>query len=344
MTKRPAGKSIVASFGALSTSAPEEREAQSVGQLGPTSRPVARVGAGVIGATQRTLQEMREERDRLQALVAKGGDLEIASDLIDPSPFVDRLPDDNDTDFESFKRSVADQGQKVPILVRKHPSAPERYQVVYGRRRLRAAKELGRPVRALVTDLDDDELALVQGIENSERQDLSWIERALFAAQMDGQGLRPRDIKAALKVDDAEMAKFRTVVRAVPDDIVRAIGRAPRTGRPRWGSLAALIEGDSGAIQRIHETLAAAKVSSSDERFKSALAAAAIKSPQAKASVNELPLQSEGGLLLAKATFGRSEVRIRLAKDGDSAFASYLREQLPELVARFAARSRTDED
>jgi ParB family chromosome partitioning protein len=96
MSKTSSGKSIIANF-ALSTSESEEPLAS-----GPRSQPVARVGAGVIGATQRTLSDIRDERDRLQALVNAGGGLLLDPTLIDPSPFPDRLPDDTDNAFEEL--------------------------------------------------------------------------------------------------------------------------------------------------------------------------------------------------------------------------------------------------
>src|SRR5271163_498797 len=129
MSKTPSSKSIIANF-ALSTAEADQAPAPR-----PRSQPVARVGAGVIGATQRTLSDIRDERDRLQALVAAGAGLDLDPDLIDPSPFPDRLPDDTDAAFEDFRRLVAQEGQKIAIQVRKHPQAPDRYQIVYGHRR-----------------------------------------------------------------------------------------------------------------------------------------------------------------------------------------------------------------
>ena len=106
MSKTPSSKSIIANF-ALSTS-----EADPAPAPRPRSQPVARVGAGVIGATQRTLSDIRDERDRLQALVATGGGLELDPTAIDPSPFPDRLPDDTDSAFEEFKKLLGQEGQK----------------------------------------------------------------------------------------------------------------------------------------------------------------------------------------------------------------------------------------
>ena len=59
-------------------------------------------------------------------------------------------------------------------------------------RQLRAAVELGQPVRAVVKPLSDEQLVITQGQENNKRKDLSFIERAIFAAQLEGRSW-PRD-------------------------------------------------------------------------------------------------------------------------------------------------------
>ncbi|RWD19035.1 MAG: plasmid partitioning protein RepB, partial [Mesorhizobium sp.] len=144
MSKPSGRKSILASFASYT---PQQNEAQApnAGTEAPT--PSSRV-AGVIGATQRTLAELREERDELKALLEASGEVELDPELVDPSPFPDRLNDDDGADFEAFKALIAAEGQLMPIFVRRHPSDVARYQVSYGHRRLRAARELGRKVRA----------------------------------------------------------------------------------------------------------------------------------------------------------------------------------------------------
>ena len=247
--KRPPRKSIIASFGAFSqppasgSNEPARTETPPAPSRDPQpaqsaeTRRSGRVGAGVIGATHRTLTELREERDRLQALVDAGGSIDLDPAIIDPSPFADRLPDDNDADFERFKKLIGEEGQKVPIRFVATPRGG-RYQVIYGHRRWRATKELGIAVKATVLSLDDSELVVAQGIENAERQDLTWIERAMFIRQMDGAGIKARDIRAALSIDDAELARLRSVAKTIPGDVIHLIGRAPKVGRPRWVELA----------------------------------------------------------------------------------------------------------
>lgn len=336
MNKR---KSILANFGAFSDSHQMGTDATTSDSDKGSSpnQPLARVGAGVIGATQRSLSDLREQRDQLQALVEAGGGLELDPQLIDPSPFPDRLPDDSDVDFETFKRLIAEEGQKVPIQVRRHPSVEGRYQVVYGHRRWRAAAELGIKLKATVLTLSDSELVVAQGIENAARQDLSWIERALFAWRMDEAGIKARDIRAALSIDDPELARLRSVCRTLPLDIIEAIGRAAKVGRPRWIALATAVSEDPDAIGRIRKTLSGDKVLSlpSDDRFKHALASIKKLSPR---SGHEMELRSPEGKVVGKVTFSGADVRLALKKDHVPAFTAFLEEELPALMEKFYAR------
>ena len=339
--KRPSGRSILANFGSFS----EPETAPSGPSPSPRAdapiQPPARVGAGVIGATQRSLAELRGERDRLQALVDAGGGSELDPSSIDPSPFPDRLPDDSQVDFEALKKLIAEEGQKVPIQVRRHPTVSDRYQVVYGHRRWRAALDLGVKVKATVVALSDSELVVAQGIENAARQDLSWIERALFTWRMDQAGIKPRDIRAALSIDDPELARLRAVCRAVPVEVIEAIGRAPKAGRPRWVALATAIGEDPAALDRARKTLSADKVSTlpSDDRFK--LVFAAVRQPPAR-SRNELELRSPAGRVLGKATFSKGDIKLTVSDKHASEFGAFLEEELPGLVERFFAREGTE--
>ncbi|MGO4408370.1 plasmid partitioning protein RepB [Bosea sp. RAF48] len=342
--KKPARQSIVASFGLLSQTA-SESDSESMrpdAGLENFTTPTPRVPAGVIGATQRTLSDIREERDRLQAIVdaGAGGIVELDSNIIDPSPFPDRLPDDDDAGFQEFKRSLAEDGQRIPVQVRRHPERPERYQIVYGHRRVRAARELGIAVKAIVRDLDDGELVVSQGLENASRQDLSWVERAVFARRMESAGIRARDIRGALSIDDAELAKMRSVWRTLPDDVIIAIGRAPKIGRPRWLELAAELAKAPSQIVVARETLSADKVRAepSDIRFQMVLSAVSgAKAPLEKPTFD---LMASDGQSVGKAMFGNREIRLKVEAHSANEFASFFRSELPELMKRFEASRR----
>ena len=319
-------RSLVSSFSEFANAKPTE----------PVQVP--RVSAGIIGATQRTLTEIREERDRLAEQVALGGCLELDPVLVAPSPFPDRLPDDDDKDFERFRLSIEEDGQKVPVQVRRHPSSEGRYQLVYGHRRWRAARELNRPLRALVVEASDHDMVLAQGLENSARQDLTWIEKASFASRMESVGVRARDIRTALQVDDAELARFRSVLSALGDEVSVLIGRAPKIGRPRWTALAAQTAKMPDGRQRLLETLAAAKGVSSNERF--AMCLKALAEPREQRSCPPLPLERDDGTPFGRVLFSTKAIQIEIAEEEARDFQSFFEARLPELVKQFRQQNR----
>ncbi len=343
---RRAGKSILANFGAFADAkdtadVPGDAEAGKREPVAP-SKPTGRVGAGVIGATQRSLSDLIEQRDRLQAIVEGGGTVELAPEIIEPSPFPDRLADDSESEFAEFKRSLEENGQKVPIQVRRHPRKDGVYQVVYGHRRWRAARELGITVKAVVVDLDDAELVVAQGIENGQRQDLSWIERTLFVETMDIAKIRTRDIRAALSIDDAELAKMRSVLRSIPRDIILSIGRAPSIGRPRWLELSAALAAKPDEVEAMRKTLSADKVSemASDLRFHAALSR--LKNG---ASSSPMPRKLTGpaGEEFGTFAYSRGVMRIALPTQAGANFGTFLERELPSLIERFFATENKDD-
>lgn len=330
-----ARKSIIASFGDLTGGSGQTQSSdKSASPTAQRKAPTQRVGAGVIGATQRSLTDIREERDRLQAIVESGtGFLELDPNLIDNSPIPDRLPDDDEDNFEAFRKTIEQEGQKVPIEVRRHPETEGRYQVVYGNRRLRSARELGISVKAFVVELTDREVVVAQGIENGNRQDLSWIEKALFAARMEDTGIKARDIRAALTVDDAELARYRSVCRSLTPSVIEKIGRAPKVGRPRWVELAGLVRRDRD-LSVIEETLSTAKVleTKSDSRFKIVLET--LKGSSAPEMTTRKLEHSALGEI-GKATFGTKDVRLAVAGEYADDFKAFMEDELASLLERF---------
>jgi ParB family transcriptional regulator, chromosome partitioning protein len=102
----------------------------------------------------------------------------IPMDRIDANPFQPRS-DFDPTELESLAESIRVQGILQPILVRPHPTAPERYQIVAGERRFRAAMQAGlNEIPAIEREMDDSDAAVVALVENLQRQDLNAIEEA----------------------------------------------------------------------------------------------------------------------------------------------------------------------
>ncbi|MGY4445478.1 plasmid partitioning protein RepB [Bradyrhizobium sp. i1.3.1] len=186
-----------------------------------------RVSSGSVRSLKDSFSEVEKENEELRERIASGAViLEIDPSLVDPSPLADRFRDQDDSSFEALKQSIAQRGQEVPILVREHPEAKGRYQSAYGHRRVRATRELGISVKAILRSLSDEALVVAQGLENAPREDLSFIERASFAMHIEDAGHSRSVVQDALSVDRAEASKLLAVARSVPAEVIQAIGES----------------------------------------------------------------------------------------------------------------------
>lgn len=271
---------------------------------------------------------------RVTPTEADGAVVEIDPDLCLPSAIADRVPDATDAAFDAFVEQVREEGQHTPILVRRHPTRDGCYEIAYGRRRTRVAKALGRPVRAVVRDLSDAELVVAQGSENLAREDLSFIERAHFARNMEQAGIAREVILKAMGVHRPNLANYLSVAEAIPAPVVAAIGPAPKVGRPRWLTLAERIR--TATPERIDTALASPDLvgKASDERFAvilAALAAPAPRGPKARAAT----LKDAKGVKFARIERSSDGMRVTLEEKAEPGFADYLAERLPEILAAY---------
>lgn len=103
---------------------------------------------------------------------------EVGIDQLEPSPFQPRM-DMPEEAMGELAASIRERGILQPILVRPHPSAPGRYQIIAGERRWRAAGLAGlHQVPVYVRALPDIDAAAAALVENLQRQDLNPIEEA----------------------------------------------------------------------------------------------------------------------------------------------------------------------
>ena len=81
----------------------------------------------------------------------------IPIDQIDPNPFQPRTDFDS-VELESLAELIRAQGLLQPILIRPHPTAPDRYQIVAGERRFRAAVLAGlTEIPSILREADDSD-------------------------------------------------------------------------------------------------------------------------------------------------------------------------------------------
>lgn len=311
-----------------------------------TRQPVQRVASGAVRSLKDTFSEVERDYEELKQQVADGAlpvDLDPA--LIDPSPFADRFADQDRAAVEALKTSIRDHGQEIPILVRKHPSEPNRYQVAYGHRRVRAASELGRPVKAYIRRLDDDRLVVAQGIENSAREDLTFIERAFFALKLEESGFQRTLVQTALSVDRQEVYKLVSVARSVPKWLVDSIGRAPKIGRPRWQELAECLKHADAEknVRKVTEDASFLR-RDTDDRFVVVLRAAKAEDKKTSAFLpGPLVAKSPDGVEIATLAVSGKHCKIQMNRDRDEAFAKFVMDRLPDLYASFRKENPSSE-
>jgi ParB family chromosome partitioning protein len=312
------------------------------------ARPApAHVAAGPVRTMGLTLDKLELERKSLEAALAEGGAVvELDPADVAGSFAADRFGGD-DAALEELKRSIAGSGQEVPILVRPAAGQPGRYQAAYGHRRLAACRALGRKVRALVRPLTDAELVVAQGLENAARVDLSFIEKASFALDLETRGFERATIMAALSTDKTELSKLISTARAVPGDLARAIGPAPRAGRRRWMALAGLLA-SRPALKRV-ETLAGTaefRALSSDARFIQVFEAASrLPAQRAESAPFRGSVTTRGGEPLAEIEETGERLNLRIDRRRHVGFADWLVRMLPDFHARYLeAEGQTPED
>lgn len=284
----------------------------------------------------------------------RGGISEVDPDQVDVTG---RLEDRLEIDVADLKASIERNGQRVPVLLR--PTDGDRFALIYGRRRLEACRQLGRQIRAIITELEDDQALKDQLLENQARRDLSFIERALVAAALlDGDHLADSErsnkgVAEVLNLTEAGVSQMLSVVRVVGDDLIRAIGAAPGIGRPRWEDLKRAMSNGAdreALLEAAAETKPVGGASTdrrSDKTFLAVLEAAQSAKPAAPPTA---PSSQEGaheieGIGLADVKTGGRGKRLKLdLQANDPTFISWLESNAPALIKELYERWKRSEE
>ena len=318
----PAGNSIAPGVG----TAPPDAPNPTFGQR------------GAVGAVTRSIEFLKSqigEAKQIQTQLAAGQTVvELDPSLVDHSFISDRMAP-ADGELTTLTESIRANGQQVPILVRPHPTNVGRFQVAYGHRRLQATAALGIKVRSVVKELSDAELVVAQGQENSARTDLSFIERAMFAARLEQGGFERETIMSALTIDKTALSKLISVATKIPESVLLAVGPAPNAGRDRWLAMVERFEAE--AAPTISARLIARPEFSSlrtDERFNKLFEALNSNKPSVpRSSV----WTADNGKKLGRIRQDDRDLTVIIDKRAAPDFAAHLVEQLPELYRSFVS-------
>ena len=102
----------------------------------------------------------------------------IPVEHLEPGPFQPR-GDFDPASMAELIDSIRSRGILQPLLARPHPVTPNRFQIIAGERRWRAAQQAGlHAVPTLIRALSDADSMAAALVENLQRQDLNAIEEA----------------------------------------------------------------------------------------------------------------------------------------------------------------------
>jgi ParB family chromosome partitioning protein len=180
--------------------------------------------------------------------IASAPAVEADIDRLAPNEFQPRV-DMNDARLEELAQSIRSNGVIQPIVVRQ---VGDRYQIIAGERRWRAAQLAGlRRVPIAIREVPPGreksllEMALV---ENIQREDLNPIEEALAYRRLaDDFSLKQEDIADAVGKDRASVANVLRLLK-LPDDVRAEVA----AGRLSMGHARALLS--LGDADRLRET------------------------------------------------------------------------------------------
>lgn len=153
---------------------------------------------------------------------------------IERNPFQPRREFD-ETEIDSLADSIQEHGLLQPVLVRR---IDERYQLVAGERRLRAAIKAGwAEVPVQVIQADDRQTAEIAIVENLQRKDLNPLEKAAsFQRYLETYGCTQDELARRLQIDRSTIANLIRLLE-LPDEVQRSV----RAGEITQGHARALL-------------------------------------------------------------------------------------------------------
>ncbi len=147
--------------------------------------------------------------------------LHVPVDLIDPNPLQPRRVFETES-LAELAQSIRANGIIQPLVVRR---IADRYQLVAGERRWRAAKlAQAETVPVVIRDIPDSRLLEITLIENIQREDLNPIETATALSRMGTElALSPDEIGRRTGKDRTTITNFTRLLQ-LPADLQQLVG------------------------------------------------------------------------------------------------------------------------
>ncbi len=189
--------------------------------------PTANVVKPTPSPTRTAVDAAEDAKERaLDAFAVGRAASEVPLDLIDRNPFQPRV-DFDQAEMEDLAASVKRHGMIQPIVLRRKG---ERFEIVAGERRFRAAKLAGwTNVPACLLDVDDRTTAELALTENIQRKDLNAIEKAVaFRGYLDQYGGTHDELAKRLDLDRSTVSNLLRLLD-LPEEIQSSVRRGELT-------------------------------------------------------------------------------------------------------------------
>lgn len=148
-----------------------------------------------------------------------------------------------DERVEGLAEQLKTVGQEQPTLGRRAPEGSDaKVELIYGARRLAAARMAGMKLLVEIVDVDDEEALRIMEAENSEREDLSRYEAGKHYKRLLAQGQfeTQRDLSRVLGIPRQNLSRLLRIAE-IPEYVIEALGSPYELPQQKLESLADII-------------------------------------------------------------------------------------------------------
>ncbi len=158
--------------------------------------------------------------------------------------------------IKELEKSIKEQGQLQPVLIRKHPNPHDgvKYEIIFGRRRHIACKNLNRPMLAILKNIANIQEAIAfQDAENKWRKDISNYSNALLYRKLIDDHVFKSEKELAKKLD-IPTSSFNEIMAfsKLPADIVKRIPNVHNLSKNFAVTICAILNEDENIYQEIY--------------------------------------------------------------------------------------------
>ena len=199
--------------------------------------------------------EIEAKKDRALAGFSDGRvATEIDVALIDANPYQPRL-NFNEKELNELKESLTQHGMLQPIVLRRKEN---RYELVAGERRFRAAQEAGwKKVPAIQIIVDDRQMAELALTENMQRRDLNPLEKATaFRNYLDLYGGTHEELARRLALERSTVTNLMRLL-----DLNEEVQEMIRSGELSQGHARALLPLEEWDQKKLADRIVAEQLS-----------------------------------------------------------------------------------